>query len=178
MRKKIIIGVVLLLVAVVFLHKSNARVMVDGALITIESAGHRIEGTLEPVSTHQFIMKDEGVSINTFSGDAFVTVLPLKTAEELRAQYEDFFRCNAPNAGQAMRSMRGVVLVTDSDQAREAIYQALALVRKSRIPVVSFNGSRILVKQHVSMNMNVVDKTGTLLYYVNDFKILKADYLR
>jgi hypothetical protein len=178
MQKKIIIGVALLLIVLFVFHKSRTQVVIDGSLISIDSGSHHIEGKLEPESTYQFIMKDEGVSINTFSGDAFVTVLPLKTADQLRAQYGDFFRCNAPGAIQAIESMRGVVLVTDSDQAKETISQATSLVKASRIPVVSFTGARLQVMKQTSMKMNVVDDTGTLLFYVRDFKILKPDYLQ
>jgi hypothetical protein len=122
-------------------------------------------------------MKDEGVSINAYSGDAFVTVLPLKTAEQLRAQYGDFFRCNAPGAVHAIKNMRSVVLIASAPAAKGAISEALALVRASRIPVVSFSGSRIQVRNYTSMKINVVDNTGTLLFYVNEFHILRPDYL-
>jgi hypothetical protein len=180
MQKKIVIGLILLLIAAIVLHKSKMRIDIDGSLISIDSGSHHIEGTLGPESTYHFIMKDEGVSINTFSGDCFVMVLPLKTAEELRAQYGDFFRCNAPCAIQDMQSMRGVVLVTDRDEAKDAISEALGLVRESRIPVVGLIGSRIHTKKVTYLSMNVEDHaaTGPLLYYVNELKILKQDYLR
>jgi hypothetical protein len=178
MQKKIIIGVVLLLIVLFAFHKSKSQVVIDDSLISIDSGSHHIEGRLEPESIYQVIMKDEGVSINTFSGDAFVMVLPLKTAEQLRVQYGDFFKCNAPGAIQAIKSMRGVVLVTDSDQAKETISQAMALVKASRIPMVSFTGARIQVMKQTSMKMNVVDNTGTLLFFVRDFKIVKPDYLQ
>jgi hypothetical protein len=178
MQTKLIIVAVLLLIVLFAFHKSKTQVVVDGSMINIDSGSHHIEGKIEPESTYQFIMKDEGVSINTFSGDAFVTVLHLKTAEQLRVQYGDFFRCNAPGAIQAIQSMRGVVLVTDSDQAKETISQAMALVKASRIPVVSFTGARIQVMKQTSMKMNVVDNTGTLLFFVRDFKIVKPDFLQ
>lgn len=178
MRQKIVVLVVLLLIVVVGCHKSETRVVVDGALITIASGSHHIEGTLEPESTFQLLMKDEGVAVNTFSGDAFVTVLPLKTAEQLRAQYGDFFRCTAPGAVQGMQSMRPVVLVTDGEPAKEAISQALGLVRKSRIPVVSFTGSRIQAKNVTYLGMKVQDHAGPWLFYVKELKVLKQDYLQ
>jgi hypothetical protein len=178
MQKKIIIGLVLLLIVLVALHESQTQVVVDGSLIGIDSGSHHIEGRLEPESTYQFVMKDEGVSVNTYSGDAFVMVMPLQTAERLRARYGDFFKCNAPGAVQAMQSMRGVVLVTDGPQAKEAVSRALELVKASRIPVVSFSGSRIQVMKQTTMKMNAVDNTGTLLFYVRDFRVLNPDYLR
>jgi hypothetical protein len=178
MPKKIAIGVLLLLIVIVAFHISRSRVEVIGSLISIDSGAHHIEGKLEPESTYQFLLKDQGVSINTLSGDAFVTVLPLKTADQLKAQYGDFFRCNAPGAVQAIQSMRGIVLVTDSSKAKETVSEALSLVKASRIPVVSFTGSRIQVLKQTSMKMNVVDNTGTMLYYVRNLEILSPDYLR
>lgn len=180
MQKKIIISAVLLLIVTIVFHKSKTRVTVDGSLINIDSGSHHIEGTLEPESTFQLLMKDEGVSINTYSGDAFVMVLPLKTAEKLRAQYGDFFRCNAPGAVAALQNMRGIVIVTDGERSKDAVSEALELVRKSRIPVVSFTGSRIQAKKITYHGMNVEDHAGVgpLLFYVNDLKILKQDYLQ
>jgi hypothetical protein len=177
MQKKIIIGGVLLLVLVVAFRQFKDRVVVADSVINIDSGSHHIEGSLEAESTYQLIMKDEGVSIGTYSGDAFITALPLKTAEQLRSQYGDFFKCNAPGAIQAMQNMRGVVLIADNRQTRAAISEALTLVRAKRIPAVSFRGSHIQVRNHTTMKMNVADNTGTLLYYVSEFQILRADYL-
>ena len=177
MPKKIVIGVLLLLIVIVVFRESRSRVEVNGSLISIDSGTHHIEGKLEPESTYQFLLKDQGVSINTYSGDAFITVRPLKTADQLQAQYGDFFRCNAPGAVQAIQSMRSVVLITDSPETKEAVSEALSLVKASRIPVVSFTGSRIQVLKQTSMKMNVVDNTGTMLYYVRGLQILKPAYL-
>ncbi len=178
MRKNITIGVVLLLVAFFVFHGSSPEIVIDGSRITIDSGSDHIEGALETEAVYHILMKDEAVSINTFSGDASVMALPLKTAEELRTKYGDFFRCNAPGAMESLRQMHNIVLVTDNEQAREAISEAIKLVRSSRIPVVAFEGARIRVTRHTSMNMNVVDGTGKALFHVNDFKILKPDYLR
>lgn len=177
MPKKIATGVLLLLIVIVVFRVSRSRVEINGSLISIDSGTHHIEGKLDPESTYQFLLKDQGISINTYAGDAFVTVLPLKTADQLRAQYGDFFRCNAPGAVQAIQSMRGIVLVTDSSEAKETVSEALALVKASRIPVVSFTGSRIQKLKQTSMKMNVVDNTGTILYYVRGLQILKPAYL-
>jgi beta-phosphoglucomutase-like phosphatase (HAD superfamily) len=70
------------------------------------------------------------------------------------------------------------VLVADGEKTRQAVSEALALVRKSRIPVVSFSGSRIQVMKHTYLKMDVIDQTGTSLYYLSDFTILKPDYLQ
>jgi hypothetical protein len=51
------------------------------------------------------------------------------------------------------------------------------LVRKSRIPVVSFSGSSLQVTKQTYLSMEVNDQTGTLIYYLKDFQILKPDYM-
>jgi hypothetical protein len=182
MLKKMIMGFTLLLglmvVIVVVACHSGDRTTVDGTRITIKSGHYHIEGILETPSTYQFLMKDEGVSIGTFSGNGFVTMMPLRTADRLRAQYGDFFKCNEPGALQAIQNMQATVLVAGGEEARWGIAEALALVRKSRIPVVSFNGSRIQVIKYTYLKMDVVDQTGTSLYYLSDFTILKPDYLQ
>lgn len=178
MPKKIVIAAVLLVVVGVIYSHSRTSIKIEGVRITIDSGGHHIEGTLGPATTHQMLMKDEGVSIGTFSGDVFVAMLPLETADRLRAQYGDFFKCNAPSAIQAIRAMQGTVLVSNHDKNRQAVSEALSLVKKSRIPVVSFNGSPVVVLKQTFRKMNVEDQSGTVLYFLNDFKILKADYLQ
>ena len=181
MPKKMIMGIALLLglmvVIVVVACHSGGRTTVDGTRITIKSGGHHIEGILQTPSDYQFLMKDKGVSIGTFSGDAFVTMMPLRTADRLRAQYGDFFKCNQPGALQAIQNMQATVLVAGDEEAKRGIAEALALVRKSRIPVVSFSGSSLQVTKQTYLSMEVNDQTGTLIYYLKDFQILKSDYL-
>jgi hypothetical protein len=180
MLKKMFIGTVLFLVvlimAVVFLN-AGKRPIVDGPRVTIDSGGHHIEGILKMSAAYQFLLKDEGVSLGTFSGDAFVTMLPFETAEQLREKYGDFFKCNEPGALQAIQNMQATILVADTAKTKRVVTEALALVRQSRIPVVSFTGARLEVVKHTYLNMEVNDQTGIPIYYLTDFKILKSDYL-
>jgi hypothetical protein len=177
MGKKILIGFVLLLIVGFTLCCSGTQITVDNARIEIDSGGHHIEGSLARPSTYQMLLKDEGVSIGTFSGSAFVTMLPLDTADRLRAKYGDFFKCNTPGVSQARDGLKGTVLVANEEKVKQEIAEAMSLVRKSRIPVVSFNGSRILITKHTFRKIRVSDQTGTVLYFLNDFRILKTDYL-
>jgi len=178
MPKRSVIGAVLLLSVGVLFCNPRTQVHIKGHRITIDSGGHHIEGTLGPATVHQMLMKDEGISIGTFSGDGFVTTLPLATAERLRAQYGDFFKCNTPGVVQARGALKGTVLVCNHGETKKSLTEALSLVKKSRIPVVSFVGSPILVTKQTYLKMEVEDHTGTVLYYLNDFAILKADYMR
>ncbi len=57
----------LMVVIVVGACHSRGRTTVDGIRITIKSGGHHIEEILQTPSTYQFLMKDKGVSIRTFS---------------------------------------------------------------------------------------------------------------
>lgn len=178
MQKKTFIGILALLIAFLAYHKFKTRVVVEGSSIRIDSGAHHIEGTLDPEATYRMIVKDLGVSINTFSGDAFVSVLPLQTAERLRAQFGDFFRCDSPGALPAMQSTLPIVLIADGPQTKAGISEAKSLVKASRIPLVSLTGSRIRVTKQTSMRMNVVDGTGTQLVYVRRLDIQRKDYLQ
>jgi len=73
--------------------------------------------------------------------------------------------------------MQAAVLVAGDEGAKRGIAEALALVRKSRIPVVSFSGSSLQVTKQTYLSMEVNDQTGTLIYYLKDFQILKPDYM-
>jgi hypothetical protein len=170
------IFVAFVLITLAACHQAAPRISVEGSRITIDSGSHRLEGTLEPESTYQFLLKDEGVSVNTFAGDALVTVLPLETAEHLRGRYGDFFRCNRPGAVPAQQKTEQTILIAGSKETRRAVLEAMKLVRKSRIPVVRFQGSLIRVTGHTYLNLNVTDSTGTRLYFLNDFDTVKSDF--
>ncbi|HOV87203.1 MAG TPA: hypothetical protein PLM79_12625 [Syntrophobacteraceae bacterium] len=178
MWKHILIAGVVLVVGLMAVQSPKTEVRIEGRNISIDSGSHHLEGTLDPEATYLIFIKDEGSTVNTFSGDAFVTVLPLKTAEQLRAQFGDFFHCNSPGAGQAMRSMLSVILVSDLEAVKEKVSRAMSLVRKSQIPVVRFRGFRVHVTRQTYAKMEVVDHTGTTLFYLNDFEILKSNYLQ
>lgn len=173
----IVIVLAVLVVAAVFLNAWK-KPFVNGSRVTIDSRGHHIEGVLTKNIPFQFLLKDKGVSVGTFSGDAFVTVLPFNTAEQLRAKYGDFFRCNEPGALQSLQNLQATILVADGEKTRKGVADAMALVRKSRIPVVSFTGARLQVARHTYLGIEVNDGTGLPIYFLTDFKIEKTDYLK
>lgn len=185
MQKKIFVGTVLIICLIIagyvvlyfVLKKTSFPAVVDGPRVTIDAGSNHIEGVLEPQATYQFLLKDEGISINTYAGDAFVTVLSLEEADRLKAQYGDFFTCNEPGALLAIQKMKAVVLVAANDQTKRTVAEAMALVRQSRIPTVRFKGSRIQVLKYTYLNMEVNDQAGTPLYYLNDMVILRPDYM-
>lgn len=115
--------------------------------------------------------------MGTFSGDAFITMLPLETADKLKAKYGDFFHCNDPGAMQAIQSLDTAILVGADAETRTGIAGALALVRRSQIPAVSFTAASLQVTRHTYMNMDVHDNTGIPIYYLTNFTILQEDYL-
>lgn len=158
------------------LNSGNSPVM-DEKQVTIDSGGHHLEGLLGETVAYQFLLKDEGVSLGTFAGDAFVTMLPLSVADELRAKYGDFFRCADPGAQQAIRNLQSAILIAGDDQTKQAITGALSLLRQSRIPAVEFIGAVLRIQKHTYLGLEVRDQSGIPMYYLMDFSILKSDYL-
>lgn len=178
MYKKIVIGILIILLAVPLLaYYFKTKISVHGSRITIDAGPHHIEGFLGPEKTFRLLLKDRGISINTFSGDALVAVMPFEKAEELRAQYGDFFRCGEPGAEQAIQGMELTVLVANDGYTKEKIAEAMALVEKARIPVVTLSGSHILIGKNSYFKMNVKDDTGTSFYFIKAFSISKPSYL-
>jgi hypothetical protein len=183
MLKKIVFGLAIFLACVFtaglyYAYQSaNSTPVANGSQVVIDSGGHHIEGTLRPSATYQYLLKDEGVSMGTFSGDAFITMLPLETADKLKAKYGDFFHCNDPGAMQAIQSLDTAILVGADAETRTGIAGALALVRRSQIPAVSFTAASLQVTRHTYMNMDVHDNTGIPIYYLTNFTILQEDYL-
>jgi len=145
-------------------------------VIKLEGQGHLIEGTLATVETFQFLMKDEGRAVGTYSGDAFLTTMSLKKAEELRDRYGDFFNCNDPGVQQAVRSMQPSILVGHTPEAKKAIGEAMALVRQGKVPVVSFQGGPLSISRQEYNGMKVNDSTGIPVYYLADFKIVTENF--
>lgn len=178
MQKKIIIGVIafLILLPIVF-RILKTDIKIKGQHITIDTTTYHIEGVLGPETTQQFLLKDKGISINTFSGDAFVHMLPLSTAEKLREQYGDFFKCNSQGAQQAIQNMQLAVLIANDQYTKKIISEAMNLVNNSNIPVVSISGSHLLITKHTYLKMNVEDDTGTILYFVKSINIVKPNYI-
>jgi hypothetical protein len=172
----LVIGLVLIIVAVPLLSASRLPT-VDGSKLTIRAGGHQIEGVLPSPAAHKFLLKDEGVSLGTFSGDAFVTILPLQTADQLWAQYGDFFKCDEPGAAQAIQSMQATIFVAGNVDAKRELSDAMELVRQSRIPVVSFTGGSLQSVGHTYLGMQVTDPSDMPIYYVTVFKIVKTDYI-
>ena len=173
-RKVILLGAVALVAALAAWLLSRTRVTADGDRVSIRQGANAIEGRLAPAETLELVLKDEGEG--SFSGDAFVSVLPLETADRLRARYGDLFRCSSEGADAAARAMEGVVLVAAGRGAAREIGRALALVRESRTPVVRATASRIRVGERTYLGMDVEDSSGIRLLYVDDFEIERPDF--
>ena len=154
----------------------NPLPVVQGTNIQIDAGSHHIEGTLETFEKHHFLLKDEGKSIGVFSGDAFVTMIPLQTAQELRTRYGDFFSCNNPGAAQAMHAARAAILVADSREAQQSIAKAMAQVRKGRVPAISFSGGPLQIHRQTYRGISVSNDTGIPIYYTRQFQIIDPDF--
>jgi hypothetical protein len=63
--------------------------------------------------------------------------------KQLRARHGDFFKCNDQGTQQAIQTMRATILVADTEETRQGIKEAMALVRQSRIPVVNFTSASL-----------------------------------
>lgn len=185
MIKKIAIGIFLFLVILMvilvgitaYLYPERHPIA-DGPRVTIDSGGHHIEGILAESTDFQVLLKDEGVSLGTFSGDAFVTMLPFDTAEQLKAKYGDFFTCNEPGALQAIRKMQATILVAGDDKTKGELVKAMDLVRESQIPVVRFTAAVLKVEKHTYLGMQVHDGAGIPIYYLTDLQIIQEDYMK
>ncbi|MBS1198057.1 MAG: hypothetical protein H6R18_1842 [Proteobacteria bacterium] len=155
---------------------SSASTLSASTPVKLEGQGHQIEGTLNAIETHQFLMKDEGRAIGTYKGDAFLTMMPLKTAEELRDKYGNFFNCKDAGAQDAIRSMQASILVGHTPESQKTISDAMALVRKGKVPVISFQGGKLQVTKQEYGGMKVNDSTGISIYYADDFRIITENF--
>ena len=179
-RKKLKIGITILLSVLVvsfLLSIQSAKVVIKGFNITIDKGSDHVEGLLAQEQKYDFIMKDLGVEVNSFSGNAFAMMIPYNKAEKLRRKYGDFFKPNAPGSAESMKNLQSTVLITDSDSTKKNIDEAVNLVKKSRIPVINFTGSRIVVSKQKYFGINSVENARTVLYYVKSFTIVKPNYL-
>lgn len=150
----------------------------DGKTITIDSGRDHIEALPGPQRDYQFLLKDEGRAINTFAGDAFVTMLPLESADRLKARFGDFFHCDDPGAAEAIRSMQAYKLIAADAPTRSRLGEAMAYVRSSRVPVVRFSGSPLTVTRYTYLGMTVNDNAGIPMFYIKNLSIVRPDYMQ
>ena len=62
-------------------HQTAPRISVEGSRITIDSGSHRLEGTLEPESTYQFLRM---ISSFLKRGRAFILASRIRASECVR----------------------------------------------------------------------------------------------
>lgn len=172
MNKKIVFGIVIPLVMTVIIYfVLCTKITVKGSRITIDSWGHHIEGIVKNETLYQYVLKDQGVSFGVFSGDGFVTAIPLEKAETLRSQYGDFFKCGSIGAEQAIQSSKGIIFVAQNSRVKHNISKAFSDIKKNPTKV-SFTGSKIVILKNLYFTINVEDTTGSEIFYVKDFKII------
>ena len=155
----------------------NSVPTVNNSQVVIDSGSHHIEGNISEPLPYQYLMKDEGVSFGGFTGDAFLTLIPLATADKLKAQFGDFFHCDDPGAKQAMQSLQTVILVAGDVETQKAIAKAMGLVRESKVPSVQFNASKVSVTRYTYNGLDARDPSGIPIYYLTDFMLLKENYM-
>ena len=153
-------------------------VRINGSQIIMDAGRHHIEGILEPESTYEYLLKGEGYTFNVFAGDAFAVMLPRDTAAELQKISKSFFKCGDPAVCKVIQNMQHCVLVGNGDKTKSKITETLDLMKRSSIPVVIFNASRIKVTKQTYKDMEYEDRTGTIFYFITKLTILKPDYLQ
>lgn len=150
----------------------------DASSVILDSGGHHIEGVLGEERTLEWLLKDEGLSIGAFSGDALVSIMTLADAEALRSRHGDFFRCDSPGSREAMARLSTVILVAGDSDGRQIISEVMKRVRKSSVPVVRVSACRMAVTTHTLGGIRVTDHTGTRIYIIRDIEIIDENYLK
>ena len=171
----VLVGLVAL--ALVIFTPTRAFPAVDGNQISMQDGRNHIEGVLQPQATYEFLLKDEGISLGAFHGDAFITIMPLATADQFKAQYGDFFHCDNPGATPSQNELEAVIFVAGNAQARTQIKEALSLVDGAHIPVVRFTGAWVQVTEYKVGDTVVQYSAQIPIYYVQDFEIIQTNYL-
>lgn len=178
MSKKMMVWIFLGLVGLwIASQLFKTSVVVDGDKITIDKAGHHIEGVLAPENRYEFILIGAEAAFNTFSGDGFVTALPLIEAQTLQIQYGDFLQIDSPGAAEAKKLLQPTVLLAKDAPVKATLAEALGLIKQENNPVFAFSGSRIDITKHTFLRMVTVnDDSGTKLYYLQACEIIKPNY--
>lgn len=176
MRKLLVIAALIALVAWGASYALHTKVKLSDGAISLDQGGHHVEGYLGQSERGAYLLKDMGISLNTVSGDAFVMVLALEKADQLRARYGDFSRCSSVGTDEVMRSMVPVVLVASDRQVKDDINRALKLIKGWKIPVVAISGRQVVVTKHTYFKADVDDQTGTIIVYATDFRVIRDNY--
>jgi len=151
-------------------------VLLKGDRVTLKEGGHMIVGTLGESGTTELLFKDEGRTVGTFHGDAFVTTMDKVNADVLKAEYGDFFTCGAPGVQSAVQNMKPCIFVASNDEIRRRIQTIMIEVRKNTVPVVHITFAPIKIESYQWNGMNVNDTAGIQIVYVTEVTMLSATY--
>lgn len=155
----------------------KASVFVEGDTITIDKAGHHIEGVLAPEERYEFILMNVEAAFNTFAGDGFFTMLPLSEAQILKTQYgDDFLQKDSPGAAEVKKHFQPSVLLAKDAPAKTMLSEVQRLIKQDNNPVFAFYGSRIAITRHTYLKMAVNDDSGAQFYFIRACEIIKPNY--
>lgn len=172
-RPRIVSSAVALLVAFALTTaRCGSSVEVAGSHISIREGLWRMEGSIAPSSERTVLLKDLGRSLGGLTGEVFVTFLDLDPAMDLYEQHGDFFRCDSPGAAAGRDVMGLVVLFARWKDAREELGRARQMAEEGLIPVVTLEGSPIVVHDHRWLWMGSEGASDILYYHVDKVKIV------
>ncbi len=174
--KKILAVTVIFIIFALLLSRQSTKIEIENGNIKIKQGGHLIEGIFGKDMNYHLLMKDKGRSINTFSGDAFITVIPYIKAQSLKEKYGDFFSCDNPGANEAMQNMIPTIMVAKDKNIKNKITRALNLMEKYKIPQVKITGEEITPVVQKYYGLTVEDGVGARILYVKEFEIVNENY--
>lgn len=134
----VIIAVVLAVVAVYFVSQRSGATEITrtGDDLSIAVGDHRIQATVAgPEFTESFFVIG-GMRSHNLHFSAFLSVIPLATAEALAEQYGDFRRCSSPGAAAGKASVETMVFYTANGSVERTLKRVNKLALAGKDPVV------------------------------------------
>jgi len=147
----ILIVAVLAIAAVYFVAQRGGATEIEqsGDELSIEIGHHKLQATKAgPEFTDSFLVIG-GMEGGDFYFSAYLSVIPLETAEMLAERYGNFRRCGSPGARAGMQSVESMVLYAANGSVERKLKKFNKLGLAGKDPVIEMTFCLLEMKGHV-----------------------------
>lgn len=147
----ILIVAVLAVAAIYFVAQKGSATEIEqsGNDLSITIGNHKLEATKAgPEFTDSFLLVG-GMEGSDFYFSAYLSVIPMETAEMLAQRYGNFRRCGSPGAREGMQSVEQMVLYAANGSVQRKLKKFNKLGLAGKDPVIEMTFHLLEMKGHI-----------------------------
>ena len=175
----ILVVVVLVIAAVYFVSQTGGATEIKraGQDLSISIGRHRLEATVGDREFSDSFLVIGGMDQGDLYFTAFLSVIPLDTAQRLAEQYGNFRRCGSPGAAAGMRSLEPMALYAANRKVERRLENINKLALAGKDPVIKMTFSLLEMKDHTIKQMGeeirVVSQEIAPSFLVTDVQLVQ-----